>query len=152
MRTPRSCIAFKCLCQRSDGVREVSFSKRCVVAYGLRGVASEYGQHFGGESPKEVLSEAFKKSRRAARTALFKRMSRRLAGTQFRVHQSVRFGSVNGVHMSSKFMSLKSIASVELSALPSSWRPLSDVVSDVLRDVHVAVPSSVERPVVSKLN
>jgi hypothetical protein len=54
--------------------------------------------------------------------------------------------------MSSKFVSSKSNASVELSTLPSSWRPLSDVVSNVLRDVRVSKPVSAVRPVASKLN
>ena len=139
---PRFCIAFKSLRQRSVSVRESGFSKRCVVAYGLRGVASVYGQ-----SPKGVLSVAFQKSRRVARTVKLQRMSRRLVRTQSSVSLSsvsafvqncVRSGRVHEVSMTSN----KS----------SAWRSLSEVVSDVLRDVRCPALPVAERPVASKLN
>jgi len=121
------------------GVREIGFSKRCVVASELRGVASEYGQ-----SPKRVLTKAFHKCRRAAWTDKSMRMSWRLAQFQSRVQakfcvqERVMFKSVSEV----------SVASVKLSA----WRPLSVCVASVLRDVRVAKSAVVERPAVAKLN
>lgn len=131
--SPRVCNALSSLRRRSARVREVSFCKRSVVASKLRCVASEYGQ-----LPREVLAVAFQKTRRAAQTELSKRMSRRLAHTQYSVHQSVSFGCVQGVRLVSK----KS----------SQWRPLSDCVTRVLRDVRVVSSPEVVREPGAKLN
>lgn len=138
-KSPRDSIALPSLRLGAAGVREIGFSKRCVVASELRGVASEYGQ-----SPKRVLTKAFHKCRRAARTDKSMRMSWRLAQFQSRVQakfcvqERVMFKSVSEV----------SVASVKLSA----WRPLSVCVASVLRDVRVAKSAVVERPAVAKLN
>ena len=138
-KSPRDSIALPSLRLGAAGVREIGFSKRCVVASELRGVASEYGQ-----SPKRVLTKAFNKCRRAARTDKSMRMSWRLAQFQSRVQakfcvqERVMFKSVSEV----------SVASVKLSA----WRPLSVCVASVLRDVRVAKSAVVERPAVAKLN
>ena len=144
-RSPRVCIAFKTLLPRAGSVRETGFCKRSVVAYGLRGVASGYGQTTHEVFPQGVLTGAFKKSRRAARTEKFMRMSRRLAGTKCSVQNCVRFGRVN---LSEAGMSKASIASKRSSA----WRPLSDVVSSVLRDVRIVPVAEVQRPAAAKLN
>ena len=138
-KSPRDSIALPSLRLGAAGVREIGFSKRCVVASELRGVASEYGQ-----SPKRVLTKAFHKCRRAAWTEKSMRMSWRLAQFQSRVQakfcvqERVMFKSVSEV----------SVASVKLSA----WRPLSVCVASVLRDVRVAKSAVVERPAVAKLN
>jgi len=138
-KSPRDSIALPSLRLGAAGVREIGFSKRCVVASELRGVASEYGQ-----SPKRVLTKAFHKCRRAAWTDKSMRMSWRLAQFQSRVQakfcvqERVMFKSVSEV----------SVASVKLSA----WRPLSVCVASVLRDVRVAKSAVVERPAVAKLN
>jgi hypothetical protein len=103
---------------RAD-VREIGFCKRSVVALSsrqLRGVA-----YVCGQLPRDVLSGALQKTRRAAGTETFLRMSRRLAGT----HVFLRRVSV-----------MKSIEDRRASSV-SAWRPLSSVVSDVLRDVRV---------------
>lgn len=86
----------------------VGFSKRSVVAWRRRSVACALGR-----SPKEVLFKAFKNSRRAARTAKFKRRSWRLARTQV--------------------ISLASVFEVQMASSKSSWRPLGSCVADVLR-------------------
>ena len=138
-KSPRDSIALPSLRLGAAGVREIGFSKRCVVASELRGIASEYGQ-----SPKRVLTKAFHKCRRAAWTDKSMRMSWRLAQFQSRVQakfcvqERVMFKSVSEV----------SVASVKLSA----WRPLSVCVASVLRDVRVAKSAVVERPAVAKLN
>ena len=50
-------------------------------------------------------------------------------------------------------MSKKRTSAVsKASPKPSQWRPLSDVVSNILRDVRVANPPVVERPAVIQLN
>lgn len=133
LRSPKSSIALFLLRRQSARVREVSFCKRCVVAYELRGVAFVCGQ-----SPKRVLIEAIQNCRRAARTEKSMRRSRRLALQQFRVQERDRFGSVSEVRMAS----VKS----------SSWRPLSVCVQSILRDVRVAKPSPDQGPVAAKLN
>ena len=109
--------------RQSARFREVSFCKRCVVAYELRGVAFVYGQ-----SPKRVLIETFQKCRRAALTEKSKRRSRRLAllrssVQRVGVQERLSFSRVSEVRMAS--------------AKSSSWRPLSVCVSRVLRDVRV---------------
>lgn len=147
--SPKSSIAFKALRQRPVRVCEVSFGKRCVE---LRGVASVYRQ-----LPLEVLLVAFQKSRRAAQTDKFLRMSRRLAAQKFRVgaaievrtrksvsvQDCVRFSCVEALQLSEAGMASKR---------SNKWRQLSDCVSVVLRDVRVAVEPVVERPVSAKLN
>ena len=63
----------------TEAVSAPSLSKRSVVAFrkrSLRSVESEYGQ-----TPKEVLSDAFTKLRRTASTNQSMRMSRRFART-----------------------------------------------------------------------
>lgn len=125
---PQTSNALFAFARRSARVREVSFCKRCVVAYELRGVAFVYGQ-----SPKRVLIGAFQKCRRAALTEKSKRRSRRLALLQSRVQEAgvleggvqerVRFSRVGEFCMTS--------------AKSSSWRSLSVCVSSVLRDVRV---------------
>ena len=134
--------------QRIGGVREVSFGKRCVQ---LRSVASAYGQ-----SPKEVLFETFKKSKRAALTDKSMRMSRRLADlstaacgggvkveVQSFVQESVRFGRVIRASVSEASMASKK---------SSQWRQLSECVSVVLRDVRKAPEAKVERSAGARLN
>jgi hypothetical protein len=139
--------AFNTLCQRIGGVREVSFSKRCVVAFQLCGIASVYGQTSKAVSPKEVLFVAFQKTRRAARTDQSKRMSRRLAATLVSVsksvHQSVRFSCVEALFVSEARMPSKT---------SGGWRQLSACVSDVLRDVRIVPSTVVLRPLGAKLN
>lgn len=155
--SPKSSIAFKALRQKSARVREVSFSKRCVE---LRGVASVYRQR-----PLELLLVAFQKSRRAARTDKFLRMSRRLAGPQSRIQsrigarvsagfeeRTVKKFSVQNCVRFSCVEALQSSEANMASKRSNTWRQLSDCVSIVLRDVRVVTGPSVERPVSAKLN
>lgn len=144
-KSPRDSIALPSLRLGAAGVREIGFSKRCVVASELRGVASEYGQ-----SPKRVLTKAFHKCRRAAWTDKSMRMSWRLAQFQSRVQAQSCVQAKFCVQERVMFKSVSevSVASVKLSA----WRPLSVCVASVLRDVRVAKSAVVERPAVAKLN
>ena len=148
---PRFSIAFKSLRQRSVSVREAGFSKRCVVAYGLRGVASVDGQ-----SPKGVLSVAFQKSRRVARTVKLQRMSRRLVRTQSSVSMaSVSMPSISAPVENCVQNCVRSgrVHEVSMTSNKSSaWRSLSEVVSDVLRDVRRPALPVAQRTVASKLN
>jgi hypothetical protein len=130
-------------------------SKRCVVAYELRGVASEYGQ-----TPKRVLAEAIQKSRRAAQTEKSMRMSRRLADpqsgvgcvrkmpTERFVQNSVRFGCVDSVASLAGVLSESRMASKR----SKNWQPLGECVTSVLRDARTAAAPNGERPAASKLN
>ena len=124
-RSPQSCLAFrsldKCRVAGERGsagllVRRVSkndFCKRSVTE--LRSVACVASAY--GSTPKNVLQGTFKKLRRAASTTLFERMSERLARTsQFQFVDKREF---------------------QMASAKSSWRPLSSVVSKVLRDVRV---------------
>lgn len=93
-----------------------SLSKSGVVALGrrpLRSVESEYGL-----SPKDVLSEAFKKLRRTASTTSSMRMSSRFARTP----QEDRFSDAQEGAASENW----------------DWRPVGDIASDVVRNAMVA--------------
>ena len=141
---PKSVLRSKPCARCPAGVREVSFSKRCVVAYELCGVASVYRQ-----PPKEVLLVAFQKSRRAARTDKLLRMSRRLGPVRLArvkstsVQNCVRSGCVEALQLSEASMASKR---------SGQWRQLSDCVSGVLRDVRVVSEPVVVRPAASQLN
>ncbi len=146
---------------RTGGVPEVGFSKpsfckpsfckRSVVVASqlrqLRHVASAYGQ----PPPKEMLTAAFQKTRRAARTTRSTRMSWQLARTLWPVQKRVRIDSVNRFGVSESKMASRKL-SAENPTEPGSWFALSDVVSAVLRDVRIAQAMEVERPVRTKLN
>ena len=135
VRSPRVCLAFRSLeaCRVAGDQRTASllvprvsksdFCKRSVA--GLRCVASVYGP-----SPKNVLQGTFKKIRRAARTDKFLRMSRLLVRTK----PSQCF-SLRELPMSSA-----KVSSAQFVSAQSSWRPLSSVVKQVLRDVRVEPP------------
>jgi hypothetical protein len=147
-RTPKSVLEFKTLYQRRvDGApglttgvlkpeelrtREIGFCKRSVpVAFcsvELRKVASAYGQ-----TPKSVLTRTFNQVRRAVRTAKFTRMSQLLANTQEKFRSRVTsfaFGPA-----SSKQVLLRQRED-QMASKSSEWRQLSDVVSNVLRNIN----------------
>lgn len=98
-------------------VPHMSFCKRSVpvasCSVELRSLAFAYCT-----SPKDALSRAFSKSRRAARTNLLLRMSERLAGPSSR----------SAVMSKLRLQKLRS----------GAWRPLHSVVSDVLREAQGA--------------
>jgi hypothetical protein len=156
VRGPRSVVAFKSLemC-RVDGahglsavpveaflgrsVPENDFSKRSVqlrkckrpVAYAL------------GEVPKNVLSGTFQNSRRAAWTDKSLRMSERLARTfeVKRIGEVMRTGFVSRVFRPQlSQLVLSQLREGSMASATSTWRPLSDVASDVLRKVRIPVP------------
>lgn len=146
-------VVLQSLRQSIGGVREVSFGKRCVE---LCGVASAFVQ-----SPKEVLFETFKKSKRAALTDKSMRMSRRLADLstnvcgagvrdedQSSVQVCVRFGRVHRASGCDASVCEASMASKKT----GQWRQLSDCVSVVLRDVRKGSEAKAERPVGTRLN
>jgi hypothetical protein len=158
-RTPKSVLEFKTLYQRRvDGApglttgvlkpeelrtREIGFCKRSVpVAFcsvELRKVASAYDR-----SPKSVLTRTFNKVKRAARTAKFMRMSRLLASTQEN-HRNRVTGFAFGT--GPKKQVLLRQREDQMASRGSEWRQLSDVVSNVLRNVRttpVAAPSPVK--------
>jgi hypothetical protein len=149
---PKSVVAFKslvmCRVDGAQGLRSVpveeflrpgvpenNFSKRCVelrkrqraVAYAL------------GEIPKSVLSGTFKKSRRAAWTEMSLRMSERLART-FEVR---RIGEVKRTGFLSRVVrpQFSQLRESSMASAQSTWRPLSDVASQVLRKVRVSGPA-----------
>lgn len=137
-RTPKSVLEFKTLYRRRAvgasqlkpgalRTREIGFCKRSVpVAFcsvELRKVASAFER-----SPKSVLTRTFKNVKRAARTAKFMRMSRLFATCQ---EQSQVLLRQCEDHMASN---------------SSEWRQLSEVVSNVLRNVRIA-PVAVPSPV-----
>lgn len=130
------------LASRSAGsCPAVGLSKRCVVAYELRGVASEYGQ-----SPRRVLAETFQKKRRVARTQVLMRMSRRLA-----IFEPVTIQKIGAaVQQSVIFEGVKELRTV--SKRKADWRPLSICVERVLRDVRAAGVSATKTPPASKAN
>lgn len=114
------------------GVPENDFSKRSVplrkckrpVAYAL------------GEIPKSVLSGTFQNSRRAAWTDKSLRMSERLARTL----------ELKRTRLMSRVFrpQLSQLREGSMASATSTWRPLSDVASQVLRKVRV--PAPVEPP------
>ena len=140
VRSPRVCLEFRsleaCRVAGDQGtasllvprVSKSDFCKRSVA--GLRCVASVYGP-----SPKNVLQGTFKKIRRAARTDKFLRMSRLLVRTK----PSQCF-SLRELPMSSAKVSSVKERSAQFVSAQSSWRPLSSVVKQVLRDVRVEPP------------
>lgn len=139
-RSPREVLASKLAaqvaeskggrCKRTQAVwaplsprtPHIGFSKRCVpVALSsvvLRSVAYEY--------PKNALHGAFQKTRRAARTTKFKRMSRRLAGIQDRKAEMGKFVP----------QSRQQVAPFKPREV--AWRAVSSLVNDVLRGARVA--------------
>ena len=144
-RSPRVCLAFRSLdtCRVAGNrgsssllvprVSKNDFCKRSVAE--LRCVASVYGP-----SPKQMLSRAFNKTRRAARTDKFLRMSRLLVRTKASQCFSLRRSPMKSVK----------ISSAQIASAKSSWRPLSSVVSKVLRDVRVT-PAASSQPQTSRL-
>ena len=141
MRSPRDVLASKLAAfssaskgGRCESTRQVwaasgprtphmSFCKRCVpVAFSgvvLRSVAYE--------SPKNALRGAVQKTRRAAWTAKFMRMSGRLAHSQGQA-------SMTDFVQSTKS---KPAASM-LKSRPVAWRSLHSVVAEVLRDARMS--------------
>lgn len=139
-RSPREVLASKLAalvaeskggsCERTQSVwapssprtPHIGFSKRCVpVALSgvlLRSVAYEY--------PKNALHGAFKKTRRAARTTKFKRMSWRLAGIQDRKAEMGKFVP----------QSRQQVAPFK--SRDVAWRSVSSAVNGVLRDARIA--------------
>ena len=149
-RSPRVCLAFRSLetCRVAGNrgsssllvprVSKNDFCKRSVAE--LRCVASVYGP-----SPKQMLSRAFNKTRRAARTDKFLRMSRLLVRTK----PSQCF-SLRELPMSSAKVSSNKERSAQFVSAQSSWRPLSSVVKQVLRDVRVT-PAASPQPQTTRL-
>jgi hypothetical protein len=139
--TPQSCLAFTSLSQSRADVSENGFRKRSVVAWRrrlLRFVAFACGQR-----PREVLLGAFKKSRRVAWTDPFKRRSGLLARTrnsqpEFKFLRDSCLREARLREASSREASLREAS---MASKKSAWRPLSAVVSDVLRDVRVISPA-----------
>ena len=143
MRSPREVLASKlaarvpvsksgaCLSSPSvwaaSGPRTppIGFSKRCVPVAScsvvLRSVAYE--------SPKNALRGAFKKTRRAAQTTRFTRMSRRLAGTNKQESEMA------------KYVPQSRQQPAPFKSRSSAWRSVSSVVNDVLRDVRISQPA-----------
>lgn len=98
LRSPKSCIALNTLRRPIEAVPLSAFCKRGVVAWRrreLRSVAYEYGR-----SPKQVLSGAFQKLRRATSTKTLRRMSGRLAGPSQRDLNADEWRSVGEVALS----------------------------------------------------
>ena len=141
-RSPRVCLAFRSLekCRVSGNQGSASllvqrvppkdFCKRSVSEWrssSVAFVASAYGQN-----PKNVLQGTFNKTRRAARTEMFLRMSRLLARTTQR-----QFVSTSD--FCSAYPKRPSVSKCEfaMTSAKSSWRPLSAIVSKVMRDVRV---------------
>lgn len=138
-RSPREVLASKLAarvsesksgrCERIPSVRaqvsprtpHIGFSKRCVpvalCSVELRTVAYEY--------PKNALHGAFQKTRRAASTTKFKRMSWRLAGIQERKAEM------------GKFVPQSQQKVAPFKSRDVAWRSVSSVVSDVLRDARI---------------
>jgi hypothetical protein len=90
------------------GCRETDLSKRKRL---LRGVASECG-----ESPKDVLSEVYRKLRRTASTTSSRRMSERFARTSHRDADT---------------------ASASTASDDWAWQAIGNVVHDVLKSRSV---------------
>ena len=146
-RGPKSLVAFKSLAKcRVDGspglqsvpvdrviargVPEVDFCKRSVAGLRKRkcNVAYAYGEY-----PKHVLSGTFKNSRRAAWTEKSPRVSERLART-FEIKTAGILSRVVG-------SPLPALGESSMASAQSTWRPLSDVASKVLRKVRVSLPA-----------
>jgi hypothetical protein len=101
----------------SECVRVPSSSTRGVDAFdkcSLRSVAFEYGQ-----TPKDVLSGAFKKLRRTVSTTKFVRMSRRFARTDPFAPLNVMPGGADAEEW--------------------AWRSVEDIARDVLKNTVVSL-------------
>lgn len=143
-RSPREVLASKLAarvaeskggrCERTQSVwapsgprtPHIGFSKRCVpvalCSVVLRSVAYEY--------PKNALHGAFKKTRRAARTTKFKRMSWRLAGIQA--------GNQERKAEMGKFVPQSRQQVAPFKSRDVAWRAVSSLVNDVLRGARIA--------------
>lgn len=131
------------------------FAKSVFVSVALLRTGCVVLRQCTGSCPLEVLLVAFQKTRRAARTDKFLRMSRRLAGTKYRVSAEYHVRTSKSVHQSVRFDFVKALQLSEarnMSKRSGQWRQLSDCVSLVLRDVRVVAVPAVERPVAAKVN
>jgi len=100
----------------SEAVSAPSLSTRSVVAFrkrSLRSVESEYGQ-----TPKEVLSDAFIKLRRTASTNQSTRMSRRFARTDHPERSADPW--------------------IDAKQEDWAWRPIGDVALTVMRSAALS--------------